>query len=97
MFTYVFAVYHSVGVAGLMALYPPSPPFTVVHCGLPLAELVAGEPLSCVPPSTVFWSVGWSENDTNCVSEPIVPFATDDAFKLSNPFVVPHVALSSLL
>src|ERR1019366_9131130 len=48
---YVFAVYHSAGVQALIALYPPSPPFTVSHSELPVAELVPGEPLLCVPPS----------------------------------------------
>ena len=59
-----------IGVFGSIALYPPSPPFTLIQLKLVVAELVAGEPLSCVPPTSVFESVGCWEKLTNWVIDP---------------------------
>src|SRR5512135_2363186 len=89
MLTSVFAVNHSVVLLGLMALYPPSPPFTFNHEVFTVALAVAGEPLSCVPPRIVLGSVGCCENETNWVIDPSV------WFRLSNWFVRPQVPVAS--
>src|SRR5579871_2937403 len=68
------AVNQSEPFDGLIALKPPSPPSTFSQLVLVSAEAVAGEPLSCVPPSNVLTSVGCTEKDTNCVIEPRVEF-----------------------
>src|SRR5581483_8350513 len=74
------AVNHSSVLLGFMLLNPPSPLLTDNHVPLPaLAPLVAGEPLSCVPPRTTVSSAGCCDMEMNCSIEP-----ANVAFRLWN-------------
>ena len=53
-----------------MAVNPPSPPSAFCQVLLPVAPLVLGEPLSCVPPNRMSGLVGCTEKETNSVIEP---------------------------
>src|SRR5205807_10329596 len=75
-----FDTYQDSGAPWSMALKPPSPPFTLTQLVLVVADEVAGEPLSCAPPSSVSTSDGCWEKLTNCVIDPRFWLRSSNAF-----------------